>query len=740
MAGLLAKNKHSQAEGNYYKNSWEHYRDELRRLDLLILFQLTGKGEIKTPGYLEQLKGLVISEEEVADLLQEDAPPAEVYAEQRKLLQQLAALEQSIASKRLKSNEQGVFLPIVYLTDIFGLSYFEEQCILICLAVELDRKYEKLYGFLQDDVTCKIPTVGLILDLLCPLPEDKLAFRYYFGSGQKLCRYFLKSASFINRSGSLLSRTLQLDERVVEFLLHGSKSNDFLSFYTLINPDQELPPLLLEEAAQKKLRDFTASCYEKVLGEGKNIIFFLQGSYGTGKKLQVRHFCRHFKQPLLLVDLEAMQNGEQPFKELLTKVLRETIMQQAVLCLENFQVLLEKDEDSRSNLSTLLAELDEFSGLIFLLSKKYWKPAAKLHRHVFIHLTLSTPREFERKKLWEHFAGQLGREKNCDWGSLAGKFVFTPGQIKNALQTADNLAVWSEGATMGMEELHRACYAQVQHRLEKKATRIEPVYDWKDIILPPEQQRQLQNACNQMKYRHVVYGDWGFGRKFAYGKGLTMLFAGPPGTGKTMAAQVVARELYLEIYKIDLSQVMSKYIGETEKNLQEIFDEAQFSNAILFFDEADALFGKRTEVKDAKDKYANVETAFLLQKMEEYEGISILATNLMQNMDEAFLRRLSFVIKFPFPPAEYRERIWRSLFPEEAPLGHTIDFRFLAERFEITGGHIKNIVLAASFLAAEKGGPITMEHIISAARYEMQKSGKVLLKEDLGEYYNSITG
>ena len=203
--------------------------------------------------------------------------------------------------------------------------------------------------------------------------------------------------------------------------------------------------------------------------------------------------------------------------------------------------------------------------------------------------------------------------------------------------------------------------------MENKATHIKPKRLWDEVILPPEQKELLRNACNQVKFRHVVYGEWGFEKKLSYGKGVSILFAGPPGTGKTMSAEVVAKELMLEIYKIDLSQVISKYIGETEKNLHEIFHEAQFSNAILFFDEADALFGKRSEVKDSHDKYANIETAYLLQKIEEYAGITILATNFSQNIDDAFMRRLNYVIKFPFPDAEYREKIWRSMFPAEAP-------------------------------------------------------------------------
>jgi SpoVK/Ycf46/Vps4 family AAA+-type ATPase len=231
-------------------------------------------------------------------------------------------------------------------------------------------------------------------------------------------------------------------------------------------------------------------------------------------------------------------------------------------------------------------------------------------------------------------------------------------------------------------------------------------------------------VCDRAKYRYLVYGQWGFERKLSLGKGLNVLFSGPPGTGKTMAAEVMANELQLDLYKIDLSQVVSKYIGETEKNLDRIFNAAQSANAILFFDEADALFGKRSEVKDAHDRYANIEVGYLLQKMEEYEGVAILATNLRQSMDEAFLRRLQIIVEFPFPDEAERQRIWAVIFPEEAPLGEDVEFEVLAKAIKLAGGNIKNIGLSAAFYAAGEGKIIQMRHLIEAARREYQKLGR----------------
>ena len=233
-----------------------------------------------------------------------------------------------------------------------------------------------------------------------------------------------------------------------------------------------------------------------------------------------------------------------------------------------------------------------------------------------------------------------------------------------------------------------------------------------------------------MKFRSIVYDQWGFEQKLSLGKGLNVLFAGPSGTGKTMAAEIMAGELGLELYKIDLSSIVSKYIGETEKNLSRIFTEAETSNVILFFDEADALFGKRTEVRDSHDRYANIEVNYLLQKMEEYDGVVILATNFRRNMDDAFVRRMHFTVEFPLPDAADRLRIWEKAWPQATPCSPDLDLEFMARQFEIAGAGIRNIALAAAFLAASNGGKVNMAHLLHGTRREFQKMGKVVSERE----------
>jgi SpoVK/Ycf46/Vps4 family AAA+-type ATPase len=271
-------------------------------------------------------------------------------------------------------------------------------------------------------------------------------------------------------------------------------------------------------------------------------------------------------------------------------------------------------------------------------------------------------------------------------------------------------------------------------KLAALAQKIQPKCRWPDIVLPADRLQQLREICNHVKYRALVYQEWGFDQKLSLGKGLNALFAGPSGTGKTMSAEIMAGELRLDLYKIDLSTVVSKYIGETEKNLARIFEEAETSNAILFFDEADALFGRRSEVRDSHDRYANSEIGYLLQKMEEYQGAVILATNFRKNMDDAFVRRMHFTVEFPFPGECDRRRIWEQVWPQGTPRSPDLNLEFMARRFEMAGGNIRNIALSSAFLAAADGRVITMPHLIRATRREYQKMGKVVTEGEFGEY------
>jgi SpoVK/Ycf46/Vps4 family AAA+-type ATPase len=338
----------------------------------------------------------------------------------------------------------------------------------------------------------------------------------------------------------------------------------------------------------------------------------------------------------------------------------------------------------------------------------------------------------QRVALWTHLLSQGTPETspNVDIAALAGQFELTAGQMRDALAWARDMAV-QQGQPLTNEQLFAAARAYSSSRLTGLARQLRPGYGWSDIILPDDRIALLREIVATVRGRPVVLEQWGVGRKLARSSGVTVLFAGPPGTGKTMAAEIIAAELGLDLYKIDLSTIVSKYIGETEKNLERIFWEAERSNAILFFDEADALFGKRSEVRDSHDRYANIEISYLLQRMEAYAGVTILATNLRANLDEAFTRRLQFAVDFPFPDEQNRLRIWQTLFPPEVPRDPELDFSWLARRFKLAGGNIRNIIVSAAYLAASDGQRVSMQHLLHGTRRELQKMGRLVHEDDL---------
>jgi SpoVK/Ycf46/Vps4 family AAA+-type ATPase len=277
-------------------------------------------------------------------------------------------------------------------------------------------------------------------------------------------------------------------------------------------------------------------------------------------------------------------------------------------------------------------------------------------------------------------------------------------------------------------------------RLGELAARLPPGYRWEDLVVPARQRELLQSISAYLRHRDRVLSEWGYERTVARTQGLKVLFAGESGTGKTMAAQVLAGELGLDLFRVDLATVVSKYIGETEKNLERIFAAADGSNAILFFDEADALFGKRSEVSDSHDRYANIEVAYLLQRMEAYPGAVILATNFKRNIDDAFIRRLDFVVDFPFPEPDDRRKIWRLLLPAQAPVATDVDLDFLATQFKLSGGAIRNCSLAAAFQAADEDSSIEMRHLIRAVAQEYGKQGRLTLEADFDRFHELIRG
>jgi hypothetical protein len=356
--------------------------------------------------------------------------------------------------------------------------------------------------------------------------------------------------------------------------------------------------------------------------------------------------------------------------------------------------------------------LEHVMGPVFLSSHDRWRPM----RRPLLTFDVGKPSSAEQAEAWSRFLDVAGVKANGFVKQLASQFNLTLTDIQQSVQRATSSETDGEDLS---SRLWAASRSQARPRLEDLAHRIEPRACWRDLVLPEPERNLLHQIACHVAHRGVVYEEWGFAASSSRGLGISALFAGGTGTGKTMAAEVLASELELDLYRIDLSCVVSKYIGETEKNLRRVFDAAEDGGAILFFDEADALFGKRSEVKDSHDRYANIEINYLLQRMESYTGLSVLATNMKSSLDPAFLRRLRFLINFPFPDTSSRAAIWANIFPQAAPTDR-LDVSALA-RLDIAGGNIRNIALNAAFLAAQAKEPVRMAHIWSAARAEYAK-------------------
>lgn len=720
-----------------YKNNYEYLQDLLNLLELQ-LFLIFKQSNQDLEQDTNKFKGIVLSKTDISAILE---TPNNDEEELDIILEGISLGKTFIENRVLLTLRKEIFLPLEYVAAAFKLNEFEKLCILLSLSIEMDRKYETIYAYLQNDITKKYPTIDLCLKLYSQSQAKKFFVLSHLNKNSKLFRYFYPFNSSSDESSSLLSKKLILDDRLLSFILNSSSSNTHIETYAqLFFYAQELPSLLTDEDIQNKLKNLIEKKLElKMDFESKKSIIYIQGPTGCGKKLHIKYICKNFNINCILVDLSSIYQKEN-FEDILRIISRESILQQAVICFYNFHEILSENENDNNKIYYFLDSFNAFSNILFITSHENWKPKKTLKKYEFFKVSFDYPNTLIRKDIWEKLCNEYNIDSSIDLNFIANKFIFTPNQIKKALLNAKDISIWNHKEFITEAHINEACYNQTCHNLEKKATLIKPIYSWRDIILPKEQIKELEDASNQVKYKHIVLNQWGFDAKLSYGKGLSVMFAGPPGTGKTMAAQVIAKEVNMEIYKIDLSQVVSKYIGETEKNLKEIFDEAKNSNTILFFDETDAILGKRSDVKDSNDRYSNLEISFLLQKMEEHTGVTILATNHLQNIDEAFIRRINFIIHFPFPDPENRKKIWEMIFPDKTPLEDDIDFDYLARKFEISGGNIKNIALSAAFLAASENSYVGMYHILTALKHELRKQGKILLREDFGEYYYYLEG
>ncbi len=635
-----------------------------------------------------------------------------------------------------QAQSQKIELRLQQLAQIFQLDSFECDAFLLTMAPALDLRYERLYGFLRDNVTLKTASVNLILNLLCGGGEGRLTRLACFRPEAPLFRNHILVRDGEKNDGPnhLLSQSLHVDPSIVAWLLGDyHPSAEAAPFTQLISSGEDETDTLLSAPLEQQA-DF--SSFEPSAGQSPLLAFY--GADQAGQQAAARRVAVRLGRPLLTVDLaQALVAGMHPV-DAVSLALRDARLTGATPFFCNWDVCLVSEragsegekggaKSGGAPIVQVLTEVCAYPGLAITSSQNVWHAAGVQREKPIQWIEFSLPSYQARLALWQHFLGQpaAGEKDDFNLSALAGQFLLTGSQIRDAVATARDLAA-QRGRLLGATELFSAARLHSNSTLGGLARKIEPRYTWKDIILPEDQLTQLREVVSTVRSRPLVLEEWGVGRKLVPSSGIPILFSGPPGTGKTMAAEVIANELGLDLYKIELSGVVSKYIGETEKNLERIFDEAEQSNAILFFDEADAIFGKRSEVKDAHDRYANIETSYLLQRMELYGGVTILATNLRANLDQAFTRRLQFLIDFPFPDENDRQRIWQALFPASVPHDLAIDFGLLARSYKLAGGNIRNIIVSAAYTAAADGRTVNLDHLLHGVRREMQKMGRLI--------------
>ena len=607
-------------------------------------------------------------------------------------------------------------------------------------------------GTMIKELTGSGVTIRLALDLL--KKENVFSSGRYQPEKEQydeleLYRQYRKISKLLcekKNSGSFLDTVFEADERLYLYVRGSNETAaGYGGVFWLYAGEQNYCYFGQDKAANKLAQylkrydtgGYETSDYDTGIKNNTNqrtVYMQLSGEYGSGRKSLVKKAADRAEYSVVYLDFQRLLTyREEQRQEILHSVKRELIFYNAALCIHNIE---DEKNESRKDTDRLLYLIEgRFKAtdnpvIIITLTETEIIPHTEL---AFIKMELDCRELSERIKVWEMYAAMYHIEIDSHFYGV--KYTLTPSQTAKVFLL---LSQMTDSGDSIDEKICRCCREVIPMPEKGSVCSVTGSRRLSDLKLSGDKKEQLNAICSYMRSYYKVYRSWNMDSRYSYGKGMTALFTGMPGTGKTMAAECIAGELGIPLYKVDLSQIVDKYIGETEKKLEKVFRYAQSANVILFFDEADALFGKRSEVKDSKDKYANTEVSYILQRIEQYDGMVILASNFIRNIDEAFMRRMKYVVEFEMPGSGIRKEIWKSGFSEEIP-AEDIDYDFLAQTVELSGGHIKNIIINAAFLAAGDSTPVTMTHILKSTQNEYYKLGKRLNADSFGEYAFCIT-
>ncbi|MEH2195703.1 MAG: ATP-binding protein [Nostoc sp.] len=593
------------------------------------------------------------------------------------------------------------------ICKIFSLSSFESDLLLLCAGMELNGDFAKLCAMMHGDLQRSYPTLSLALAALPNVHWDAIA------PNSSLRHWRLIQ---IGDGHSLTLSPVRIDERILHYLTGIQYLDERLA--GIIEPLQEVSDLV---PSHQDLAERIAAVWSQAYKVNSLPIVQLCGSETISKRSIAAIICQLQGLNLWVMPAQMIPLAPSELDNLIRLWTRETILSKCALLID----CNELDTNDPARLNAIARFIERTKGFLIVTSRE----RIGLGQRLVVNFDVHQPTSTEQGTVWQDALGSIAPQMNGQVKTLVDQFNLSAATIRAACaEAAGQLAQTPENDITSI--LWDACRVQARPRLDELAQRIEPSGDWEDLVLPEAQKQVLREIAAHVRQRSTVYNNWGFAAKSARGLGISALFAGGSGTGKTLGAEVLAQKLRLDLYRIDLSSVVSKYIGETEKNLRRVFDAAEQGGVILLFDEADALFGKRSEVKDARDRYANIEVSYLLQRMESYPGLAVLTTNLKSAIDTAFLRRIRFVVQFPFPDTTQRAEIWRRVFPADTPTAD-LDALQLA-RLNVAGGNIRNIALNAAFLAADAGEAVQMKHVLRAAQTEYSKLEKPLTDAEVG--------
>ena len=632
-----------------------------------------------------------------------------------------------------KTLEAGIALPFYSLCKKMEFEHFTTFCFACSILASTQTDYAGVFQVINENGNLPAPTI-------------ESAARLYYGSEFSITGAYgdmsmgleqLQPILDLRVNGSMpFSTVVTPDKRIIDFLFgkHPMQLDEnYIRFFKMLTDDRELDPIM---ANQGQLDAMEISYREGVR------IFSFFGDEGSGRKFFIKQFCKKNGMGAISVNCKKLFVYDFTFVEkALWAVTRECILTNSCCCLDELTFHEEEKDKFLGYMDLAFAKLVSKGLLVYALSKEKM-PMRDITKEEFTELEIPTPTTQEREECWRLFAKDYALGDDIDLLEMATKFLFTPGKIKAALANARSLATMNKDILIPRATLFQGCNNQMSSELTQKATKVKANFGFEDIVMNRDQRETLEHAIDQMNFRKQVYDNWHYTKKYPYGRGLSVLLFGAPGTGKSMCAQVIAHELNLELYRVDLSKVIDKYVGETEKSISMIFREAKKCNVVLFFDECDTLFAKRSDDGGSNQASNNNKTALLLQEVEAYDGVSVLATNYKHNIDPAFFRRMKYIVEFQFPNADTREMLWRTTIPKDTPLAEDVDIRFLAEKFEFAGGNIKNCILNAAFLAAADGDgkEVRMKHYLQAIRYEYVKTGKVFTRSDFEPYAEEVFG